>query len=238
MKRSEINALMRDADAFMGQQSFHLPPFAYWTPGDWKNKGEEVCEIVENGLGWDVTDFGSGDYDRHGLLLFTLRNGNPKNWEHMQGKLYAEKIMVVEVDQVTPMHFHWRKSEDIINRGGGNLMIQLYNATEDGSLANTDVTISVDGVKRVVKAGGTLALRPGESIALHPRCYHKFWGAESRVLVGEVSSVNDDRIDNRFHKPTGRFPQIEEDEPPLYLLSADYPRYYRPDRMLQLAAVA
>jgi D-lyxose ketol-isomerase len=229
MKRSDVNALMRDADVFMRQQGFHLPPFAYWTPEDWRTKGEEVREIVENGLGWDITDFGSGDYDRYGLLLFTLRNGHPKNWETMQGKLYAEKIMVVEVDQVTPMHFHWRKMEDIINRGGGELMIQLYNATDEDELADTDVTIHIDGVKFVLGAGETVTLSRGESITLSQRCYHKFWGAEDRVLVGEVSLVNDDREDNRFYEPLGRFPEIEEDEPPLYLLCTDYPRYYHPD---------
>ena len=123
MKRSEINAIMREADAFIREMGFYLPPFAHWTLKDWATKGEEVREIVDNQLGWDITDFGRGDYEKCGLLLFTLRNGNPKNWETMQGKLYAEKIMVVGVDQVTPTHFHWNKSEDIINRGGGKLVI-------------------------------------------------------------------------------------------------------------------
>jgi D-lyxose ketol-isomerase len=230
MKRSEINAIMREADAFIRSRGFYLPPFAYWTPEDWETRGEEVREIVENGLGWDITDFGRGDYQRFGLFLFTLRNGNPRNWETMQGKLYAEKIMVVGLDQLTPMHFHWNKSEDIINRGGGKLAIQLYNATEDEDLADTDVAVSMDGVRRVVKAGETVVLGPGESITLPTRLYHKFWGIEGRVLIGEVSMVNDDNLDNRFHEPIGRFPDVEEDEPPLYLLINDYGRYYHPGR--------
>ncbi|MBN1811561.1 MAG: D-lyxose/D-mannose family sugar isomerase [Anaerolineae bacterium] len=227
MKRSEINSIMCQADAFIHERGFYLPPFAYWTPEEWRAKGEEVREIVENGLGWDITDFGKGDYEKYGLFLFTIRNGNPDNWQTMQGKLYAEKIMIVGVDQETPMHFHWSKSEDIINRGGGKLVIQLYNATPDEDLAETDVTVSTDGVERVVRAGDTVVLSPGESITLPTRLYHKFWGAESRVLVGEVSMVNDDRTDNCFHEPTGRFPEIAEDEPPLYLLCNDYGRYYR-----------
>jgi D-lyxose ketol-isomerase len=227
MKRSDINSIMRQADSFIRERGFYLPPFAYWTSEDWQIKGEEVREIVENGLGWDITDFGRGDYEKYGLFLFTIRNGNPDNWKTMQGKLYAEKIMIVGVDQVTPMHFHWSKAEDIINRGGGKLVIQLYNATPDEGLADTDVTVSMDGVARVVKAGDTVVLSPGESITLPTRLYHKFWGVESRVLVGEVSMVNDDRTDNRFHEPMGRFPEIEEDEPPLYLLCNDYGRYYR-----------
>ena len=228
MKRSEINAIMREADAFIRARGFYLPPFAYWTPQEWAAKGDEVREIVENGLGWDITDFGSGEFDKCGLFLFTIRNGHPHNWQTLQGKLYAEKIMLVGVDQVTPMHFHWNKSEDIINRGGGKLVIQLYNSTADEGLANTDVTVSTDGVQRVVKAGDTVVLSPGESITLPSRLYHAFWGAESRVMVGEVSMVNDDKTDNRFYEPVGRFPQIEENEPPLHLLVTDYARYYEP----------
>ena len=105
MKRSEINSIMRRADEFIRQQNFHLPPFAYWTPEEWKHKGPEVREIVQNKLGWDITDFGSGDFPHFGLFLFTIRNGNPENWKTMQGKLYAEKIMLVEQGQVTPLPF-------------------------------------------------------------------------------------------------------------------------------------
>jgi len=43
-------------------------------------------------------------------------------------------------------------------------------------------------------------------------------------LVGEVSECNDDYTDNRFYEEVGRFPAIEEDEPPLYYLVNDYPQ--------------
>ncbi len=227
MKRSEINAIIRDADAFIQGHGFFLPPFAYWTPADWENKGPEAVEIVENNLGWDITDFGSGDFDKNGLFLFTVRNGNPANLKTMQGKTYAEKIMIVGEGQITPMHFHWSKTEDIINRGGGKLAIQLYNSTPDGKLADTPVEVSTDGVWRVLKPGETIRLAPGESITLTTGLYHKFWGEEGRVLVGEVSLVNDDNADNRFLEPIGRFPTIEEDEKPTYLLVNDYQNYYR-----------
>jgi D-lyxose ketol-isomerase len=102
----------------------------------------------------------------------------------------------------------------------------LYNATDQEGLANTPVTVSVDGVRRQVNAGDVVVLAPGESITLRPRVYHKFWGAEERVLVGEVSLANDDQKDNRFHEAIGRFPIIEEDDEPLHLLVTDYPKYY------------
>jgi len=225
MKRSEINRIMRSADEFIRSRGFYLPPFAYWTHEDWQAKGPEVAEIVENNLGWDITDFGQGDFYRFGLFLFTIRNGNLKTAK--DGKSYAEKLMIVETGQITPMHFHWSKAEDIINRGGGNLAIQLYNSTADELLdRESTVYVSTDGVTRTLLPGSIVRLSPGESITLTRGLYHKFWAEEERTLVGEVSSVNDDTVDNRFYEQIGRFPNIEDDEPPLYLLVGDYPRFY------------
>jgi D-lyxose ketol-isomerase len=227
MKRSEINALIRDADVFFKQRGFRLPPFAYWTPADWANKGAEAREVVDKQLGWDITDFGSGDYEKVGLFLFTIRNGSLEDLKRGGGKVYAEKLMIVGVGQVTPCHFHWTKVEDIINRGGGRLVIELHNATADEKRADTEVSVSTDGVARTVKAGGRIVLEPGESITLPTRLYHAFWGEGRRVLVGEGSAVNDDNSDNRFLTPCGRFPAIEEDAAPLYPLCSEYRRYYR-----------
>jgi D-lyxose ketol-isomerase len=230
MKRSEINQIMRDAIAFLQERSFYLPPFAFWTPSDWQSKGPEVAEIVENQLGWDITDFGGGDFEHLGLFLFTLRNGHLRNLETMKGKLYAEKILIVREGQVTPFHFHFQKMEDIINRGGGELVLKFHNPAEDGNaLADTDVTVTMDGVVRTVRAGETVSLKLGESVTLPAWMYHKFWGApgQGTVLVGEVSRINDDNTDNRFLEEMGRFPDVEEDEEPLYLLVNDYARYYR-----------
>jgi len=216
---------MQSADAFIRQCQFHLPPFAYWKEKDWQEKNNEASEIIMNRLGWDITDFGSGDFEKCGLFLFTLRNGSPKNLTKMAGKVYAEKIMIVEPDQVTPMHFHWKKTEDIINRGGGNLIIQLYNSTSDEMIDHKKpVEISTDGIRRTIPAGGSVCLSPGESITLLPYCYHKFWAEGNRVLAGEVSTANDDNQDNHFADQIGRFPDINEDEAPLYYLVSDYTR--------------
>lgn len=224
MKRSEINAIMRKTVEFLRGQNFSLPPFAFWGPEDWEKKGDEVDEIRECMLGWDITDFGSGNFQKVGLVIFTLRNGHFTNSKYT-AKTYCEKILIAGEEQVTPLHFHWSKMEDIINRGGGNLIVQLYNSTEEGGLAESDVEVSIDGIRRKVKAGSIISLRPGESICLPPRLYHKFWGEKGKgtVLLGEVSKVNDDRVDNRFYEKIGRFPGIEEDEKPLYLLCWEYP---------------
>jgi len=223
MKRSELNSIMSDAAAFIKNCNFHLPPFAYWTPEDWEKKGDEYNEIRDNKLGWDITDFGSGNYMKIGLLLFTIRNGNNELSKYT--KSYAEKLLIVEEEQMTPLHFHWKKMEDIINRGGGNLLVQLYNSTEDEQIADTPVMVGVDGRNYSAPAGTIVRLTPGESITLLPMQYHSFWAEKShgKILVGEVSKVNDDTTDNRFLENVGRFPSIEEDEKPLYLLGNEYP---------------
>lgn len=223
MKRSEINKLIRDAIAFFDRHQFKLPPFAYWTPQDWKGIGEEAAEIRDNMLGWDITDFGSGQFKQTGLFLFTLRNGNPSE-KQKYPKTYAEKIMIVREEQITPYHFHWQKMEDIINRGGGNLILRLYPSTEDGRLGDGEMVVHLDGVTRTIMAGDTVELQPGESITLLPYQYHSFWAEKGNgpVLTGEVSHVNDDNQDNRFLDPLQRFSDIEEDEAPLHYLVSDY----------------
>jgi D-lyxose ketol-isomerase len=44
------------------------------------------------------------------------------------------------------------------------------------------------------------------------------------VLLGEVSTCNDDKNDNRFYEDLGRFPTLEEDEEPYRLLCTEYPK--------------
>ncbi len=223
MKRSEINAIIREADAFIKEHRFSLPPFAYWTPLEWTTKGPEVRGIVQNHLGWDITDFGSGDFARVGLVVFTVRNGH-KTLAPYSSKTYCEKILIVRENQRTPMHYHAFKQEDIICRCGGNLVCEVFPKGPDGQLADGDVDVSLDGVCRRVKAGTKLVLRPGESITLTPFMYHEFWAepGTGTSITGEVSKVNDDATDNFFLKPAGRFPKIEEDQPPVHLLCTEY----------------
>jgi D-lyxose ketol-isomerase len=120
--------------------------------------------------------------------------------------------------------------EDIINRGGGELVIQLWNSTPDEQLDQaTTVVASMDGVRVSLKPGDTVILKPGDSITLPTRLYHKFWGKKGtgKILVGEVSRVNDDYVDNHFYEKVGRFADIEEDVAPLFLLYDDYRKYCR-----------
>lgn len=223
MKRSEINAVIREFEAMLKEYRFSLPPFLRFTPEEWAEKGHEYDEIRDNALGWDVTDYGLGHFDQVGLALITLRNGNAKDSKYT--KTYAEKIMMLREEQISPNHFHWNKMEDIINRGGGNVIFRLWNATPDEKLDVTDVEICRDGRRYMVPAGSEIVLRPGESLSLYPCSYHEFTVQKGTgsALIGEVSMCNDDNTDNRFYQPVGRYPTIEEDEPPYRLLCNEYP---------------
>lgn len=220
MKRSEINAIIREAKAFFDAHQFHLPEWVNWTPEEWATKGDECQEIWHNELGWDVTDFAKGDFDKEGLTLVTIRNGNVKR----DNKTYCEKIMYVREGQITPTHFHWRKMEDIIHRGGGDFCIKLWKADAEERPMDVPCSVQIDGITTVVPAGEVLRLKPGQSISFEPYMYHQFWSENGPSMIGEVSTVNDDAADNRFLESPGRYPHIDEDEPKAFLLCNEYGR--------------
>jgi D-lyxose ketol-isomerase len=214
MRRSEINRYLREAEEILTDFRFVLPPLARLEPE--LITAEFAPEAVAKGLGWDLTDFGSGDFEKVGLLLFTSRNGDLGG-----ARVYGEKILIVRPGQLTPAHHHYSKTEDIINRGGGTLAIQLWPV---GGGASSEVLSDHRRIR--VDAGDILRLRPGESVTLEPHHWHAFWAEDETTLVGEVSSVNDDRTDNNFRDGVGRFPTIEEDELPYRFLVSDYGRTF------------
>ena len=225
MKRSEINAALREMERFIREYRIALPPFCGFTPEQWEGLGHEYDEVRDCMLGWDITDYGLGDFEKVGFSLITLRNGN-RAMPDRYPKVYAEKLLYLKEGQYSPMHFHWFKTEDIINRAGGNVLIRVYNSLPDEEIdRESPVTVKCDGRCWTVPAGSQVRLCPGESIHIYQGLYHDFEVEKGSgpVLLGEVSQCNDDRNDNRFNPPVGRFPRIEEDEPPYRLLCSEYP---------------
>ncbi|MGH1412504.1 MAG: D-lyxose/D-mannose family sugar isomerase [Pelagimonas sp.] len=221
MKRSHINEILREGDAFIRSFSYVMPPFAYLSPAELRAADHD--QIKARRMGWDITDYGAGKFDEMGLFLFTTRNGLNEDLGQKSAMLYAEKIMISREKQLSPMHRHDVKVEDIINRGGGKLVLELFTAGSDGAIdRQAEVNVMVDGMMRKLDAGGLLKLDPGESVTLFPNTWHAFWGEGGDVLIGEVSTVNDDLTDNIFEQPIGRFSNIDEDETPQHLLVSDY----------------
>ena len=226
MKRSTINTIMAEANDLIRKHGFVLPPFADWTPDEFVARKDEARNVIAARNGWDITDYGAGDYDRMGLFLFTLRNGRLADLQRGGGMCYAEKLLISKQDQLSPMHTHVIKAEDIINRGGATLVIELFGSDDAGHFAeDKGGTVFCDGLRVDFTPGQKLKLAPGESVTLMPGDWHAFWGEGGDVLIGEVSTVNDDETDNIFREPIGRFASIEEDVDPTHLLVSDYARW-------------
>ncbi len=230
MKRSIVNQTIETAKEVFAAIGFRLPPFAFWTVQDWKDKGHEADEIRHSMLGWDMTDFGQGRFEQLGRTLFTLRNGTSRHPGY--AKTYAEKLILDPENQKPPLHFHRSKMEDIINRGGGNISIKLFKATEQGQCSKESFTLRVDGIQRSLEPGQIVRLEPGQSICIPPRTIHQFWGEEGTghrigskryTVSGEVSSVCDDWNDNCWLEPCERFCRFEEDEARRHYLVHEYP---------------
>ena len=222
MKRSEIEQAVSWARGFLRENKLALPMFADWTPEDWKARQAEAETIIRTMRGWDVTTFGHDDFCRMGAVLFTIRNGMP---DGSCGCPYAEKLILMREGQVLPTHFHRQKTEDIINRAGGILLIRVYNALPDGSVDRTgDVRILMDGIERTGPAGTDVEVTRGNSMTVYPGLYHLFMPKPGcgDVAAGEVSSVNDDRTDNYFEEVRPRFVPVEEDCPRTVLLCNEY----------------
>lgn len=226
MKRSTINGIMAEADDMIRSFGFKLPPFAYWAPEEFAARKTEAEALITARCGWDITDYGAGDFDAMGLFLFTLRNGRLADLQRGGGMCYAEKLLISRQDQLSPMHTHVIKAEDIINRGGATMVVELFGSDDDGNFAeDRGGMVMCDGIARSFAPGEKLKFAPGESLTLLPGDWHAFWGEGGDVLIGEVSTVNDDETDNIFREPIGRFAEIEEDVAPTHLLVSDYAKW-------------
>lgn len=222
MKRSEINAAVKWADELLKKNNIRLPLYAYWDMETWKAHKSELDTVKKVMLGWDITDFGTGDFSTVGAVLYTVRNGDMNDAN--VGVPYCEKYIVMKEGQRLPKHYHVFKTEDIINRANGVLAVYLWNTNEAGEQLDTDVHVFMDGIERVFKAGEEILVYPGNSISLKPHIAHIFGPKPGMgdLVVGEVSKVNDDNTDNYFLESTARFADIEEDEPALHPLCNEY----------------
>jgi len=225
MKRSEVNAALEWAKNLLETNNVRLPETAYWSMEEWHKHTAEIDMIREVMLGWDITDFGTGEFDKVGGVLYTVRNGSMDHPE--VGVPYCEKYILMKEGQRLPKHFHKWKTEDIINRAGGVLQVFLWNTDENGEQVETDVHVWMDGIERVVKAGEAVLVTKGNSITLKSGIAHVFGPVPGTgdIVVGEVSKVNDDTTDNFFLEPTSRFADIEEDEPILHPLCNEYDKF-------------
>ena len=83
-----------------------------------------------------------------------MRNGNNADLKKGSGMLYAEKTMISRKDQFSPMHRHNLKAEDIINRGGGKLVLELFMPTATAASIRKAEVVGADRRHHPQAAGG------------------------------------------------------------------------------------
>lgn len=152
---------------------------------------------------WDITDCGLGRFDEVGLSLVNLA----------EEKEYCEKLMYARENQVTPLHTHKQKKEDIICRNG-RLLVELWTGFPEDSIRGTEGRIQKNGEWFSFTNGTPMLLKSGDRVTITPGIYHSFWPIGGECVIGEVSTANDDTHDNFFVDPEiGRYPELIEDVP-------------------------
>ena len=172
---------------------------------------EEVLKIASEALRGVLDDLiRKGKIAEDSFILFVNDGSKDRTWELIEEEHQAHPVQVCGVKLAGNVGHQFALTAGLIT-----------------AMDLSDVTVSTDGRVRVLPAGGHLVLTPGESVTLPPRLYHAFWAEKGtgKVLIGEVSKVNDDCTDNRFYENMGRFPEIEEDEAPYRLLCNEYPSF-------------
>jgi D-lyxose ketol-isomerase len=225
MRRSFIDSRIEAMLALCDRHQFKLPPFALWGEAQYRSRAEAARRIGRTGLGWSVVEFSPGAYRSRGLTLFTARMGDWRGLAAGAGRLYGEKALMVEDGQVTPHHFHIIKTEDILNRGGARLVVELFKVDSQGARLGETFQVVKDAETLELRPNARVSLEPGESITLEPFVAHAFWAEGGAVLAGEVSLANDETTDNYFLPPLGALPPIEEDTPMRYVTVRDHARF-------------
>lgn len=221
MKRSLINNRIQQAIVKFKENSVLLPPQASWDFGKWKSNEKTANEWNLRNLGWDITDFGLGDYDKYGGILFTVLNSEIASEADQP---YSKKYLIRQKNQGAPLHYHAKKIETITCIGRGTLQIQVYNQGNDGELdKEKKVKILINSFLEELTPGSIIKLKPGESIRIPNRLYHSFKALDNYVISEEVSGVNNDKNDNFWLSNVGRFPEIKEDVKPTFLLCTEMP---------------
>lgn len=171
MRRSEIDTIIDEARATMRRHGVALPPFADWSPQDWQRHGAATRTMRDRLIGWNIAEFEKDAFARSGIALITTRMGDFEQLPTGRGKLYGEKIFVIREGQSVPYHYHWVKTEDVFNRGGATLAIDLVAVDSQGRPTDAAIDLDRDGLPHHIVARGTIRLSPGEGD--QPRSRHR-----------------------------------------------------------------
>ncbi|MFP4381073.1 MAG: D-lyxose/D-mannose family sugar isomerase [Candidatus Sumerlaeia bacterium] len=232
MKRSDINNEIQLALDVFEAHRFYLPKWAAWSPENWEHCGPEVAQIKACMLGWSVTDFDRDNFREQGFVTFIERNGIVDEMREfaqrhsVQDKAYGERLGFIQKRQATAMLKHNISTKDIVNRGGGDLVVQIFLSTPDDELdEHNRIPTCINGIAYNIKAGGISRLAPGDGITIHAGVFHKFWAEKAGCIVGEIYTSSPKKNEIFLLEPGEWYNRIEEDEDPLFLLNHEYPEF-------------
>jgi D-lyxose ketol-isomerase len=237
MKRSEINRRIEEAIDFIGKAGIVLPYHAHWNFKSWYQNGDLAEELRKRAIGWNITDFGSDNFLKTGVILYTPSNGifDPVTNTPLD-QTYAHRYFILRDGQEIMTEHHATKIEDIIVFAGAELKVELHNVGPNEELDTAkEVRIMRNRIWESCTPGTVITLVSGERIRFEPRHYHRPWGYGGAVLVEEVSMVTDDLKESR-HLPEAKpmvFAQIEEDAQPIYLLCTELPGTTKFDQLVE-----
>ena len=211
MLRSEINQIIKKSKSYFNKNNFFLPAWSNWPLNEWKKNINFAKIAHQSQIGWDITDFGKNNFHKEGAVLFSTKMVKRYN------KLitYSEKLLLLMPNQKIPFHFHKKKTEDIINRCNGVLEMGLYASDSHFKRKKDSFILNIDSIPNKIKPNEKIFLHPGQSITIKPYLCHYLKSSNKNkktLIVGEVSSLNDDNTDNYFPDKNLRFTKIEEDE--------------------------
>ena len=238
MKRSGINKQIGEAINIIEKSGIVLPYHAHWSLGSWYQNRNLAEELRKRAIGWNITDFGSGNFSKTGVILYTPSNGifDPVTNKPID-QTYAHRYFILRDGQEIMTEHHQTKIEDIIVFAGAQLKVEVHNVGPNEELdREKEVKIMRNGIWESYTPGTVITLVPGERIRFEPRHYHRPCGHGGTVLIEEVSMVTDDLKESR-HLPEEKpmaFAQIEEDEQPIYLLCTELPGTPKFDQLVQM----
>jgi len=237
VKRSEIDAAIERAIGNANKLGVALPKWADWHPAQFDAGAEG---IRDQRLGWKVIDFGVGDFQHCGLVLFALCApltddfGAPLTNSQLVGAYeypvtaFSRKYLFVQAGQTEPHHFHRQKRrKEVSVVAGGSVHFELAWADSDTALSATrDVNIQVDGIWHHLPANGEIDLKPGETITLPANLSHiiKVLPGGCDVILLETSTANNDSSDNIFPFMTPTSKTVVEDAKARYQLLDEHQR--------------
>lgn len=114
------------------------------------------------------------------------------------------------------------EEEDIINRGGGKMVMELLNQRNDGRVEEEkEVNVEKDGRIVKKKEGENMKIKKGERVKIMKGNWKDLWGEGGDVMIGEVQNVNEDMKENILREKIGRLQDIEEKEKKLNMIVYD-----------------